>query len=269
MPENFDVYIPTSEPDRSYIHSIWRMQNTDSRNIQGIIMPNGTAEIIFNFSDPIKYTLDATSTKTVLPSIFLGGVRFNPIRNEIRGKEYLIGMQFNSIALKIMYGYSVKEFTNKIYDGLLIDTSLNQLAEQLYNQNEFKLQAETLVSWFRKKVQKNGCLLSMSKLQQIVHRQKGLDLTVKKLSSEILLSTRQLQRNANEWLGMGPDEYLLYHKFLYSVSLIQQERLSLTEVALKSCYYDQPHFIKEFKQYAGMTPGQYRAILFSGKSEMC
>ena len=269
MPEIVDIYIPKSKLDSIYIHSIWRMQHTDSRNIQGVIMPSGDADIIFNFSDPIKYTLENTSNKTMLPPVFLSGVRFNPIRNEIMGKEYLIGIQFNSLALKIMFGYAAKEFTNKIYDAKLIDSGLSELAEKLYEQKEFKIQAETLISWFRKKVQTNGCLVSMNKMQQMVHTQNGKDLTVKKLSEEIFLSPRQLQRHANDWLGMGPDDYIMYHKFLYSVSLIQQERLSLTEVALKSGYYDQSHFIKEFKQYTDMTPGQYRSILDSEKSDIC
>lgn len=269
MPENFDVYIPPSNQDRTYIYNVWRMQNTDIRNLQGIIMPNGTAEIIFNFSDPIKYTLEKTSKKTVMPSVFLSGVRFNPIQNEIAGKEYLIGIQFNSLALKIMFGYSVKEFTNKIYDGQLIDNSLTELSEILYDQKEFKLQVEILLSWFRKKIQKNGCQVSMNKMQQIVQNQKGMDLTVKKLSTEIFLSPRQLQRQANEWLGMGPDDYLMYHKFLHSVALMQQETLSLTDVALKSGYYDQSHFIKEFRQYTDITPGQYRSILLKENKNMC
>ncbi len=269
MPEIVDVYIPNSKLDSIYIHSIWRMQHTDSRNIQGVIMPSGDADIIFNFSDPIKYTLENTSNKAVLPSVFLSGVRFSPIRNEIVGKEYLIGIQFNSLALKIMFGYSAKEFTNKIFDAQLIDSSLSELSEKLYDQKEFKIQTEILISWFRKKVQTNGCQVSMNKMQQIVHNHKGMDLTVKKLSKEIFLSPRQLQRHSNDWLGMGPDDYLMYHKFLYSVSLIQQERLSLTEVALKSGYYDQSHFIKEFKQYTDMTPGHYRSILFAEKSDIC
>jgi len=269
MPEIFDVYIPASEIDRTYVYTIWRMQNMESRNLQGIIMPNGTAEIIFNFSDPIMYSLETTAKKTVLPSVFLSGVRFSPIRNEIVGREYLIGIQFNSLALKIMFGYSAKEFTNKIYDGLLIDTSLNELSEKLYAQKEFKKQVEILISWFRKKVEKNGCQVSMNKMQQIVHNQRGRDLTVKKLSSKIFLSPRQLQRHANDWLGMCPDEYLMYNKFLHSITLIQEETHSLTDVALKSGYYDQSHFIKEFREYTDMTPGQYRSILSGDMGKIC
>ena len=66
----------------------------------------------------------------------------------------------------------------------MIDHSLADLFEKLYDQKEFKQQVEILLFWFRKKVQKNGSQLSMYKMQEMVHSKKGMDWTVKKMSKK-------------------------------------------------------------------------------------
>jgi AraC-like DNA-binding protein len=57
-------------------------------------------------------------------------------------------------------------------------------------------------------------------------------------------------------MGMPP------HAYLESVRLIHAKRLikaglSLNEIAYATCFSDQSHFINRFKQYLGVTPGQY------------
>ena len=39
--------------------------------------------------------------------------------------------------------------------------------------------------------------------------------------------------------------------------LLNKESKSLTEIAYKSDYYDQAHFIKDFKEFTGTTPKDF------------
>ena len=57
---------------------------------------------------------------------------------------------------------------------------------------------------------------------------------------------------------MNTEEMLLYKKYLHSVDLIHQTDYSLTEIAYQSNFSDQSHFIKSFKDYTSMTPGEYK-----------
>jgi len=36
--------------------------------------------------------------------------------------------------------------------------------------------------------------------------------------------------------------------------------VDLTAVAYRCGYYDQPHFIHDFRLFSGMTPGEYLAV---------
>ena len=63
---------------------------------------------------------------------------------------------------------------------------------------------------------------------------------------------------------MNTEEVLLYKKYLHAVDLIYHTGLSLTQIAYQSHFSDQSHFIKSFRAYSGMTPGEYKA----GKSRI-
>lgn len=71
------------------------------------------------------------------------------------------------------------------------------------------------------------------------------------------LSQRHLSRKFQEHVGLSPKEYLRISRFIFSLDYLKRFPVfSLTEIAYKSGYYDQAHFIRDYKAYAGYTPGQ-------------
>jgi methylphosphotriester-DNA--protein-cysteine methyltransferase len=54
-------------------------------------------------------------------------------------------------------------------------------------------------------------------------------------------------------IGISPKHYALLKKFHSAVSRLKTSS-SLTELALDLNYYDQAHFIKDFKSFAGVCP---------------
>ncbi len=87
-------------------------------------------------------------------------------------------------------------------------------------------------------------------------------LTVKDLVDYTGYSQRQLARYFDKYIGLSPKEFIKINRFMLSLEYIRNMQAdSLTDIAYKTGYYDQAHYIHECKQYAGMTPGQ---ILSSG-----
>ena len=82
-------------------------------------------------------------------------------------------------------------------------------------------------------------------------------IAVNKLSNEIGLSQRQLSRRFQENVGLSPKAYLRVFRFIRSLEHLKKYPLiSLTEVACRSGYYDQAHFIRDYKAYTGHSPGE-------------
>ena len=85
----------------------------------------------------------------------------------------------------------------------------------------------------------------------------GGSITVRKLAEETGLSQRQLSRRFHQTIGVSPKEYLGAYRFNASLQYLSRyPGISLTEIAHLSGYYDQAHFIRDYKVYTGYSPGE-------------
>lgn len=82
------------------------------------------------------------------------------------------------------------------------------------------------------------------------------------LTTDYGKSARWLQKRYQDVYGMTFKQmqsnlrFHRAHRCLWR-SLTQEQTISLTELAYTSGYYDQAHFIKDFKHYTGVTPSDY------------
>jgi len=75
------------------------------------------------------------------------------------------------------------------------------------------------------------------------------------------ISPRQLRRLFLEEIGLSPKHFCRVIRFRNSLSRWSQGgRADWTQVALDCGYYDQAHFINEFRQFSGYTPGEFAAL---------
>jgi transcriptional regulator GlxA family with amidase domain len=90
-----------------------------------------------------------------------------------------------------------------------------------------------------------------------VRRAQG-DISVTALRTDLSLSERQLERTFRQQTGLTPRQFTRLIRFRQVVHLLHQPTLSLTDVAYQAGYYDQAHFIHDFRAFAGLTPRDYR-----------
>lgn len=92
-------------------------------------------------------------------------------------------------------------------------------------------------------------------LQRVQHSDEPL--TVKQLTDSTGMSQRQLSRKFQQVVGLSPQAYLRVNRFIRSLRHLKgRPRHSLTEIAYEAGYYDQAHFIRDYKDYTGCTPGE-------------
>lgn len=72
-------------------------------------------------------------------------------------------------------------------------------------------------------------------------------------------SQRQFVRLFSQAVGLTPRLYVRVQRFQKALRLMQRQRPSLAEVAFEAGYSDQPHFNRDFRDFSGLTPEQYRA----------
>jgi AraC-like DNA-binding protein len=82
-------------------------------------------------------------------------------------------------------------------------------------------------------------------------------LTIASICERFGITERQLERHFKKYIGLSPKFYARLIRFSYIFQIAQEKKLSWTEVGLESGFYDQPHFIKNFKAFTGEDPSRY------------
>ncbi len=98
------------------------------------------------------------------------------------------------------------------------------------------------------------------------HKNTGshLDLSDKQCA-EFGVSARQLRRLTKQHLGLLPKDFARVLRFQRVVNAIH---VAQPDTVWLDYYYDQPHFIREFKRMSGLTPTQFKnlSVLYNHSS---
>lgn len=88
-----------------------------------------------------------------------------------------------------------------------------------------------------------------------INDKKGL-VSIKDLSNEIHVSRDSFEKHFRANVGVTPKQYCKIVRFrsLFEEAQVEQ---SLTELGLNVGYYDQSHFIRDFKSFTGILPSDF------------
>lgn len=77
------------------------------------------------------------------------------------------------------------------------------------------------------------------------------------LADEAGVGLRTLQRRFMEHVGVSPKQHLRWLRFERARQLLLRSDRRSVEIAMAAGYSDQAHFVREFRRFAGVTPGRW------------
>lgn len=90
-------------------------------------------------------------------------------------------------------------------------------------------------------------------IEQIIYSRGNI--SVKELSQKLCYSERYINKKINEYTGISPKQLSRIIKFQMTLHhFINDQNLSMEDLALRSGYYDLSHMTKSFKDITGQTP---------------
>lgn len=252
---NSNYHIPETGLIKDVTHAFWQIEGFTSFHNEHIL-PKGIVEVIFNFSDASPIPAQVCKKQYHLTHCFINGFNTEPVQIQLPEQQKFFGVQLRPLAVKKLFGIPACEFSNTVVDLTLLDSGFLSLWHQLAEQKSFDERVNVFSNWMEQKLPDlhprekmvNDFLLTVDRY----------DLSVTELADSLCYSPRQLSRKMTEATGMNTEEILLYKKYLHAVHLIHHTDLSLTKIAYQSNFSDQSHFIKSFKTYTNMTPGEYK-----------
>jgi len=217
------------------------------------IIADGCPGLIFQ-EDPSVF-LDRH--KHELPQLFLHGLTTRHSEKTTRGSYRNIGVYFQPNALKTVFGIDAHELTNGYADLDAIVRS--DLVTQLLDENETGARIKILSDFIRQQVAANK-RYENAKATHAIEKIKTTctETTLSEIQAALKVSERSLERVFKDHVGISPKLFLRINRFQASLDQIRKRATqSLTEVAYQHAYFDQSHYIREFKEFSGLSPRQF------------
>jgi AraC-like DNA-binding protein len=101
-------------------------------------------------------------------------------------------------------------------------------------------------------------LTDTARLLRRLQAEPALPSSAAVLADEMGVGMRTLQRRFMEHVGVSPRQHLRWLRFERARQLLLQRKHRSVDVAMLAGYSDQAHFVREFRRFAGVTPGRWR-----------
>ncbi|MGY0037227.1 helix-turn-helix domain-containing protein [Pedobacter sp. NJ-S-72] len=77
------------------------------------------------------------------------------------------------------------------------------------------------------------------------------------IASKHNITPRYLQKLIYQHTGLSAKSFDKINRFQHSLTLIAKNEQPFTSIAYACGYFDQSHFIRDFKSFTGVTPSAY------------
>jgi len=246
--------ISPPEELKNIVECYWIAENSDPSPVQEKIIPDGFPEIIFHYGDPYLIRLK-TSWEEQSKTLFAGQIsKYFYLKNT--GISGVIGIKLKPTALTHLYRISMDAFTDKVVELTEIPEMNAALMEKkLFPHTDHNEMVSELNQYFQALAQRYD-YSPADKAIEMIFEAKGM-LSVSALTSVLYITERQLERIFKNYIGLSPKFYCRIIRFNYIFQCMQNESTTWADIVHQAGFYDQSHFIRNFKAFTGEEPSSY------------
>ncbi len=245
---------------RQYVKCYYIYESETNVAFEDTVFPSGCVEIIFNLGTG-KWQTAAGGGFVTTPSIELWGQIIRPLPVKSIGKNAMLGIRFFPHAAAYFLNDDVELFNNQVVDFSSISgNAVNVLYSKLLETFTWSKRIELVEGFLLERLS-----LSESKLRKVAMvsdvmkeiQQDDFFDNIENVASRYGITSRYLQKLFLQYSGLTPKLYSKINRFQNSLRLVNKKDASLTSIAYDCGYFDQSHFIREFKSFTGFTPSGY------------
>lgn len=222
------------------------------------VMPDGCVEWIFHLGAPFQRSTPAGEWERQPRSFIVGELtRFLLLRPT--GDVEVMGVRFRPVGAYRFLPFSLSDFTDSTVSTGNIWGHKGICLEDAVLEARNNLQRQQLVEEFllRQLVSTNSRPRLEAAVKEII-RIRG-QTRVQEVAAEIGWSSRQLEREFRVGVGLSPKAFARIMRFQNLLRLVGEGALrEWTSLALEGGYADQPHMVREFREFAGHSPAERR-----------
>lgn len=247
-----------------FVNKIWCLDNSIGESLieNKLVLPNGCFNLAIVSGNAIEVH---TSKKKyeMNQGFYFCSQMTNKVLVNIKPKTKVTIIQLHAWALSFFPNYDLSNFTDSI---LKIDETHLPFATKIDSglNSDIAILLNSVNTYFEELNSEHPTKNTIEKICENINL-RNEEITVSEIGKNLNVSQRLLQIKFKIATGLTVKKYIQILKFRKSVDQMVNsnlEKLSLTEIALYNKYFDQSHFIKQFKEVTKKTPKMFNSDLY-------
>jgi AraC-like DNA-binding protein len=262
---DYKEYHPCSELAKN-VKCFWSIEDQTSPRSVGRekIFPDGCTELLFHYGDLFR-KYDERGGSHIQDRCFIHGQLQKYIEVEPTGKIGIFSARFHPGGLQSFIPLPVSDLTHQTFSLIKVWGDAGKLLEKSILNAADNTERQRILEAFllaRRNAGRDSAIAV--ELVDAILETDG-NVSIEELSARLHIGKRQLIRVFISCVGIKPKMLARIIRFNKVLKLIEQGDLSnFTAIAFEGGFYDQAHFIKDFKEITGLNPKSY----FSENLEM-
>jgi len=255
---NYQTFEPSNDL-KPFIKCYWTLEIPEQTLPQKQrIVPDGCMEMIFHHGDLYKQYLEKDEY-IIQPRCFVFGQLTSTLEIEPTGVTGIFAARFHPDGFNVLGNFPIKKLENTATALVeLFGEAGIQLEQDILKTNKTEEKITILENFLMACFSNSNNIdrLIKSVINTILEAQG--QMSVEEISQEFNIHRRQLERKFASTIGLSPKQLTKIVRLQTCLKkLISGNYSNLTDLAYESDFYDQAHFIKDFKEFTGISPKDF------------
>jgi AraC-like DNA-binding protein len=254
-------------PLSRYVDHLWFFEGYMPPHTKEKLLPNGVMELVIDLHDGPKrlHNQGQRNIEHDYRGAWLSGMQTDfLVIGVVRGSS-MMGVHFRTLGARAFFRLPMEELAGKVVTlEDLIGPQARQLRERLLEAPAPQAKLRILERFLAFRLSNCGedSCRSERLVNHVIERLRRPDgpLLVEQLAAEAGVTRRHLVRLFQDQVGMAPKalaRVLRFQRVIETVETRGAAAISWTGLAYNCGYYDQAHFVQDFRAFAGIKPSGY------------
>jgi len=256
---NYQTFQP--HPDlESLVSCYWTLEvPAENDTERQRIIPDGCIEMAFILGDDIKrYT--SQNEFILQPRAMVLGQTIEPFFIEPIGYVNTFAIRFYPYGFANFVTTPIKNLANKEtpIELLFGEKTAKELEQKIIHATDSKQRIEIIENFLLEKLNNKTTIDNIVKQTVDALLSSNGTESITTILKEDLSKRRQLERNFKKQIGVSPKQLGKVIRLQTALKILLNKKAdNLTNIAYESEYFDQAHFIKDFKEFTGINPKEF------------
>lgn len=249
-----------SDSLKKYVKCYYELEGEGDLAVVDQAFATGCVEVMFTLSGD-RWQIRKTDEFHNTPDVALWGQVLQPLTFKSPKKNKIFGIRFYPATAAFLLQADVCQFNDDVFDlEQVLGNSVEELLSKLQEAKSVSARVAFAETFLMTRISVSSKIIAKVNLvSDVMNELAHEDFfdNINTVAARYGITSRYLQKIFMQHTGLTPKQFTKINRFQNSLIMMGNAKMSLTAIAHACGYFDQSHFVREFKSFTGFAPSGF------------